>query len=269
MVRLKKAIEQAYLIAESLGIAVWCEDEAGPYQTVPYPGMNWQHRNRPQRQPHEYFQEGTAKLLTLFHPASGVVRVKGVTNSRNETLHAWLQAELTAILATLPTPLPVQDATTNRQQWERWHEGVTVKATLSASLPPLRLILVMDNLVGHKNPTWLCWCFQQGILPIYTPLGGSWLNMAESIQRILKRRALDGTYPQEVATIIAHLEAAALGWNSHPTPFVWHGKRWNRRRRTRPLHLLGGSGAATHLPIDRLQKWRRSLQLTHYYPKSE
>ncbi len=25
---------------------------------------------------------------------------------------------------------------------------------------------------------------QHGIMPLYTPLGGSWLNMAESIQRI-------------------------------------------------------------------------------------
>lgn len=265
MLRLKKAIEQAYLIAESLGIAVWCEDEAGPYQTVPYPGMNWQCHKSPQRHPHEYFQEGTAKLLTLFHPASGRVRVKGVTNTRNETLHAWLQAELTAILDTLPEPLPVQDAATNRHQWERWREGVTVKATLSASLPPLRLLLIMDNLVGHKHPAWLGWCFQHGILPIYTPLSGSWLNMAESIQRILKRRALEGAYPQDVATIIARLEAVAHGWNTHPTPFIWHGKRWNRRQRTsaRHLHSLGASNAGTRRPITRLLKWRRSCQLTH------
>ncbi len=53
----------------------------------------------------------------------------------------------------------------------------------------------MDNLVGHKNPEWLVWCFRQGILPLYTPLGGSWLNMAESIQHVFKQRALDGEYP--------------------------------------------------------------------------
>ena len=33
------------------------------------------------------------------------------------------------------------------------------------------------------------WLIQHGVMPLYTPLGGSWLNMAESIQRILKRRA--------------------------------------------------------------------------------
>lgn len=41
-----------------------------------------------------------------------------------------------------------------------------------------------------------------GIMPLYTPLGGSWLNMAESIQRILKQRALEGHHPQTPEEII-------------------------------------------------------------------
>ena len=42
-----------------------------------------------------------------------------------------------------------------------------------------------DNLAGHHTPAMVIWLFQHGIMPQYTPLGGSWLNMAESIQRIL------------------------------------------------------------------------------------
>jgi hypothetical protein len=45
--------------------------------------------------------------------------------------------------------------------------------------------------------------FAHGIMPLYTPLSGSWLNMAESIQRILKRRALEGQQPQTPEEIIA------------------------------------------------------------------
>jgi len=165
----------------------------------------------------------------------------------------------------LPEPDPVIDPQANRLLWESWREGLTVKATLSADLPPLRMLLVMDNLTGHKNVDWLIWCFQHGILPIYTPLGGSWLNMAESIQRILKRRALDGFHPHNVQTIIDRLEAVSRGWNAHPTPFVWNGKRRERRDRVRAkrLHQVGGSGAATPRPIERLNKWRCSQQLTH------
>jgi hypothetical protein len=258
-------IERAYTLAESMDIAVWCEDEAGPYGTVPYPGSSWQPEGHPAVYPHEYVREGTAKMITLFHPRTGEVRVKGVTNTRNETLHGWLKEELTAILATLPEPPPVTDPQGNRRAWESWREGLTVKATLSADLPPLRLLLVMDNLTGHKNPDWLIWCFHQGILPIFTPLGGSWLNMAESIQRILKRRALDGFYPQEVQTIIDRLETVAHGWNTRPTPFEWHGKRRLRRQRARArqLHHVGGSGAVTSRPIERLNQWQRSRQVTH------
>ncbi len=41
---------------------------------------------------------------------------------------------------------------------------------------------------------------------LYTPLGGSWLNMAESIQRILVRRALAGQHPRSPEEIIAWLD---------------------------------------------------------------
>jgi hypothetical protein len=40
----------------------------------------------PIRQPHKYLPNGTANLLTLFHPATGQVRVKGVTSSANAVL---------------------------------------------------------------------------------------------------------------------------------------------------------------------------------------
>ena len=244
-------IERAYEWGERWGLAVWCEDEAGPYQTVPYAGSSWQLEGEPRHYPHEYFQEGTAKLLTLFHPASGIVRVQGVTGSPNAVLHPWLKSELRAIVAQLPPRLELASLTENRQQWESWRAGLSIKATLSAELPPLRMLLVMDNLVGHKTPDFVAWLFHQGILPLYTPLGGSWLNMAESIQRILKRRALDGQYPLDVATIIAWLEDTARGWNAHPTPFVWGGKRQARRQRARErqIHRLGGSGACSHLPL--------------------
>jgi hypothetical protein len=232
-------------------LPVWTEDEAGPYQTVPYPGAHWQPTGEPRRYPHEYVREGTAKQLTLFHPASGVVRVQGVRSCTNAVLHPWLKAELSAILAMLPEPplLPPQE---NRRAWERWQEGLTVRITLPQELPPLRMLLVLDNLTGHLTPSFVLWLFAHGIMPLYTPLGGSWLNMCESIQRILKRRALDGQHPQTPEEIIAWLEAAARGWNREPTPFVWGGRRRMRRERARARrHAVGGSGACTHRPVPR------------------
>ena len=114
------------------------------------------------------------------------------------------------------------------------------------------MLLVLDNLAGHKTPEFVCWLFEHGIMPLYTPVGGSWLNMAESLQRILKRRALDGQYPTDTAQIIAWYEAAARHWDAAPTPFVWGGKRAARRRRQRERrHRLGGSGACSRVPVPR------------------
>jgi hypothetical protein len=241
-------IEAAYTQAM---VPVWTEDEAGPYQTIPYPGAHWHPAGLPVRYPHEYLRNGTAKQLTLFHPASGEVRGKGVRSAPNAILHPWLKAELTAILATLPEPAILPPAE-NRRRWERWQEGLTVRITLPQELPPLRLLLVWDNLTGHHTVDLILWLFAHGIMPLFTPLGGSYLNMAESVQRILKRRALDGTHPKTPEEIISWLEAAVRGWNREPTPFVWGGKRQARRQRARERrHTLGGSGAYTRRSLHR------------------
>jgi len=227
-------------------VALVCQDEAGPYQTKPYPGSSWEPVGHPARQPHEYARNGTAKLLTLFRPATGQVRVKGVISCPNAVLHAWLKAQMSALLATLPEPAAVAGPVAHRAQWTRWQEGLTIKITLPALLPPLRAVLVWDNLKGHHTPELMLWLFARGVMVLFTPLGGSWLNLAESIPRILGRRALEGQHPQTPAQIIAWSEAAAQAWNAHPTPFVWGGKRAARRVRARERRqALAGSGART------------------------
>lgn len=246
-----------------MGLAVWCEDEAGPFQTVPYAGNSWQPVAEPARQPHQYLRRGTAKVLTLFHPASGQVRVKGVTRVPNRVLHPWLKAELRAIVDQLPEVEMVLSPEENRAAWAHWQAGLTRPVTLPAELPPLRVLLVLDNLAGHRTPTLLLWCFAHGIMPLSTPLSGSWLNMVESVQRIIVRRALAGQHPETPEELIDWLEAVARGWNQEPTPFEWGGKRAARRDRSRRRrHRVGGSGAWTRRPIRRrvplLEKWLQS-----------
>src|SRR5207245_554616 len=143
-------IDLAYRIAEAMGIPLWCQDEAGPYQAIPQPGQSWQREGKPRCQPHEYVRGGIV--------------------------------------------------------------------------------------------TWL---FAHGVMPLYTPLSGSWLNLAESLQRIICGRALNGQHPQTVAQLIMWLEDAVLGWNANPTPFVWDGKRRARRIRAKQRRL-GDSVALTN-----------------------
>jgi hypothetical protein len=149
------------------------------------------------------------------------------------------------------SPLPYGTA------WERWQEGLTIK-------PTLRMLLVPDDLAGHKTPEFVCWLVAHGIIPLYTPVGGSWLNMAESLRRILKGRALDGQHPTDTDQVIAWSEAAARHWDAAPTPFVWGGKRAARRRRQRERrHRVGGSGACTRSPLPRRAAlWLRANQMT-------
>jgi transposase len=207
------------------------------------------------RQSHEYQRNGTAKMLTLFHPADGQVRVKGVTSTTNAVLHPWLKDELSTVLATLPKAAEEQVSAANRAEWLVWQEGLREPLTLPEELPPLRMLLIWDNLAGHYTPEMVLWLFSHGIMPLYTPLSGSWLNMTESVQRIVKRRALEGQHPQTAEEIITWLEATARGWNRNPTPFVWGGKRALRRARRRARgHVAGGSGACARQPVRRRRR---------------
>jgi len=224
------------------------------------------------KRPHRHLQ-GDKTFLTMLvdearlasaidHPNVVKVRELGfdggmpfiVMDYIEGTSLAELRRELSAILEGLPPAPPGADAAA-RVAWERWQDGLTIKPTLLSELPPLRMLLVLDNLAGHKTAAFVCWLFIHGIMPLYTPLSGSWLNMAESIQRILKRRALGGQHPQDPGQIIGWFEAVARHWNADPTPFVWGGKRMERRRRQRErCHRVGGSGACTRGPIRRRSK---------------
>jgi hypothetical protein len=155
-------------------------------------------------------------------------------------------------------PDEVAAARAQRAFWESWQTGPASPVALPAVLPPLRALLVWDNLAGHRTPAMVDWLVGHGVLPLYTPLGGSWLNMAESVQRIVVRRALDGQHPTSPQEVMDWLAATVRGWNAAPTVFVWGGKRQQRRWRARQrrharhaLHAPGGSGALTHRPIPR------------------
>lgn len=239
--RKKGRIEQAYREAEAAGIAVWCQDEAGPYQAIPQAGASWGTAGKAKCQPHEYLRGGTAKLLTLFHPATGQVRAKGVQCAPNTVLHPWLTEELGQVLAALPNITVPEIERPLLALWATW-----LGHPPQGPLPPLRLILVWDNLAGHLSYSIVRWLFQHGVLPLNTPLSGSWLNMAESVQRILVRRALGGQHPEQAEQVMAWLEDTVAGWNAAPTPFVWGGKRQERRRRARQRRLGGSAARMEH-----------------------
>ncbi|MHB9131480.1 MAG: transposase [Armatimonadota bacterium] len=235
-----------------MGLPTWCEDEAGPYQAIPQPGASWAPAGQPATQPHEYFRGGIAKLLTLFRPATGGVRAQTVQQTTNAVLHPWLEGELAAVLPTVPRDEAA--CATPREFWWQWTTwGWSPERVAEYTASPavaVGLLLILDNLRGHTTKAFVAWCLEQGIALLYTPVGGSWLNMAEALQRILVRRALTGQHYQTAAELMAALTAVVRGWNRDPTPFEWHGKRWERRRRARERrHPLGGARAYTRRPV--------------------
>ena len=116
-------IERAYTLGASLGLAVWCEDEAGPFQAVPHPGGAWRPCGHPATRPHEHVRGGTCKLPALFHSATGQVHLQPVGSCTNPVLHGWLKERLTAIVAALPTC--AEPAPTRRRPVPRGRHGRT------------------------------------------------------------------------------------------------------------------------------------------------
>jgi hypothetical protein len=92
--RQKPVIELAYAQAEAAGIGLWGQDEAGPSQAMPQAGEDWHRPGHPKAQPHEYVRGGTAKRLTRFRPASGLVQATGVLSAPNAVLHPGGQEPL-------------------------------------------------------------------------------------------------------------------------------------------------------------------------------
>jgi hypothetical protein len=58
--------ERVYHLARALrgGVALACQDAAGPSQTVPYRGASWEPQAHPARQPHDSLRLGSVKRLT-------------------------------------------------------------------------------------------------------------------------------------------------------------------------------------------------------------
>ncbi len=84
----------------------------------------------PAKQPHEDMRGGTTKILTLFHPASGRVRLQPAARGTNAVLHPGLREQLSEILAALPPPGSSQDAAATQAAWAVWQAGLTRPFTL-------------------------------------------------------------------------------------------------------------------------------------------
>ena len=195
----------------------------------------------------------------LLRPATGEVRAEAVEQTTNAVLHPWLKRELETILKQCP---PAPEVVPEGRRWQDW-DIYPAAEQLDRFFPPVRVLLILDNLAGHKSYSLVQWCAEHGILLLWTPTAGSWRNLAESVQRIIKGRALAGQQPADVQTLKQWRTSAVEGWNRHPTPFIWGGKRHARRDRAYARrHRLGGSGATTTYAVP------RRIRSVRYYKRA-
>jgi hypothetical protein len=276
------------VLGASLGLAVWCEDEAGPFQAVPPPGGSWRPQGRPATRPHEYVRGGTCKLLTLFHPATGHVHLQPVGSCTNPVLHGWLKERLATMVATLVATLPAPAGRAGRRSRDPQRVGglagrsggtlhLARRTAAAAHAPrvgqPRRpqdgrdgglAVPARHHAALHPARRQLA---EHGRVHPARPQAAHARRPAPAEPTASTRRA-DGQHPQSPAEIGGWFEQTAQAWNRQPTPFLWNGKR-RQRRRKRPgdRHAIGGAAAHTWQPLpahrSRRQEWQIPGQVTN------
>jgi hypothetical protein len=161
--------------------------------------------------PHLFLSRPVSVFSSSLRPKRGAffaqvkisLRISWVS-APHVVLHPWLQQELTPVLADIEKQQPSESWPPEEQrpfaaQWRTWlrpHES-------AETLPPFRIVLIWDNVAGHLTSDLVIWLFHHGVMPLSPPLSGSWLKMAESVQRIMVPRALAGQHPQTAQHVIA------------------------------------------------------------------
>ena len=104
------------------------------------------------------------------------------------------------------------------------------------------MLLMWDNLAGHRNYPMMDWLFQHGIMPLYTPLSGSWLNMAESSEPHPGPPGLVRSIPAKSATDhrVVRADGGWLERGSHPVRVAWEATRAPPARMTEAFSWLWG-----------------------------
>src|SRR5581483_2591220 len=142
-------------------------------------------------------------------------------------------AELTQILkpiiqGELELDRPAEAERPPGARWRTWlwpHEN-------DEGLPPLRVLLVWDNLAGHLSHELFPWLFGNGIMPLYTPLGGSWLKYWPS------RCSASSCAAHSLGSIPSKRKRSSTGWS----------KRWLVGMRN-PHRLSGVANASSAVSV--------------------
>ena len=175
--------------------------------------------------------------------------------------HPWLRERLSAILAALPRSKSLAGPHRNTGRVGVWQAGLTMPFTLPQNLPPLRLLLVWDNLAGQQDA-------RPGAVAVrawrHAALHARGRQLAQHWQSRLSACSSVGRWMDSIRTAPTRSGAGlsrprGAGMSS---PRRLSGTANAGSGAADPVasrsHRLGGSGACTHRPLHRNQPNRAS-----------
>ncbi len=134
---------------------------------------------QPTARPHAYIRGGTGQAKDAVPARHG--RVRASPRRRPQRRAPSLAQGGSWWRSWRPCRADAAAAEATRACWEAWQAGLRERFTLPADLPPLRALLIWDNLTATRARTWCSGCAPTGDALVHA-LGGSWPNMAESVQ---------------------------------------------------------------------------------------
>jgi hypothetical protein len=99
-------------------------------------------------------------------------------------------------------------------------------------VPPFVTHAPGNTLARHRSCDLVPWFCDYGVMPLSTPISGSWLTLAAPVHRIRVPCALAGQQ------VINRVEHTVVGWSQHPTSCVCSGSfLLNAMRQTQAPHF--------------------------------
>lgn len=102
------------------------------------------------------------------------------------------------------------------------------------------MLLVWDNLTGHDTVDVILWLVAHGIMPLFTPLGGSYLNIVEIEIAIITRECLRRRAGDK-ATLERQVAALEAERNEQRRTITWSFTTYDARQKVRRLYPIAQS----------------------------
>jgi DDE superfamily endonuclease len=184
-----------------------CLDEASKQLILETRASIPMKRGQLARSDYEYERNGTANIFMMFAPLEGWRHVT-VTDRRTAVDYAHALKDLADIhFPDVKKIILVQDNLNTHK-----------KASLYQAFPPTEALRLIERFEWH-----------------YTPIHGSWLNMAESELGVLSNQCLDRRIPDK-KTLIKEIEAWQKYRNKHHTKADWQFTTHDARIKLKHLY---------------------------------